>query len=100
MFYASKYVCRLDTDAVESSGRFWGLHNTKEIPWAKAVKVPLDGQQAVRIMRIARRIVGVPVWQGGLKKRCTKLGVWLRYSCSSETKTAGQPCLSFLRILF
>ena len=57
MFYASKYVCKLDTDAAESSGRFWGLHNVKEIPWAKAVKVPLDGPQAVRMMRIARRYI-------------------------------------------
>jgi len=31
MFYASKYICKLDTDAAESSGRFWGLHNVKEI---------------------------------------------------------------------
>jgi len=41
MYYASKYVCKLDTDAAESSGRFWGLHNVKEIPWAEAVEVPL-----------------------------------------------------------
>jgi len=57
MFYASKYVCKLDTDAAESSGRFWGLHNVKEIPWAEAVEVPLDSQQAVRVMRIARRYI-------------------------------------------
>ena len=57
MFYASKYVCKLDTDVAESLGRFWGLHNVKEIPWAEAVEVPLDSREAMRVMRIARRYI-------------------------------------------
>ena len=57
MFYASKYVCKLDTGAAESSGRFWGIHNAPAIPWAEAVSIPVDRQQAVRLMRVARRYI-------------------------------------------
>lgn len=57
MYYASKYISKLDTDAVGNAGRFWGLHNVSEIPWAEAVQVPLDAQQAVRVMRVARRYI-------------------------------------------
>ena len=57
MYYASKYVCKLDTEATESSGRFWGIHNVPGIPWAEAVTRPVDRQQAVQVMRIARRYI-------------------------------------------
>ena len=57
MFYASKYVCKLDTEAAESAGRFWGIHNAPCIPWAEAITVPLDRAQAVRVMRAARRYI-------------------------------------------
>jgi len=60
MFYASKYVCKLDTEAAESAGRFWGIHNGPCIPWAEAVTVPLNREQAVRIMRVARHYI----WTG------------------------------------
>ena len=49
------YVGKLDTDAVESAGRFWGIHNAARIPWAEAVTLPLDRYQASRLIRIARR---------------------------------------------
>ena len=57
MFYASKYVAKLDTEAVGNAGKFWGMHNLKAIPWAEVVKMPVDQKQAVRVMRIARRYI-------------------------------------------
>jgi hypothetical protein len=57
MYYASKYVCKLDTEAVGNSGRFWGMHNIGAIPWANVVKLPMDSRQAVRVMRVARRYI-------------------------------------------
>lgn len=57
MFYASKYVGKLDTEAVGNAGRFWGIHNAKAMPWAEAVRVPLNAQQAARLMRVARRYI-------------------------------------------
>ncbi len=57
MFYASKYVGKLDTEAVGNAGRFWGLHNVRAIPWAEVVKMPMDQKQAVRVMRVARRYI-------------------------------------------
>ena len=57
MFYASKYVCKLDTEAIGNAGRFWGVHNVQEIPWAEVVNVPMDARQAVRVMRVARRYI-------------------------------------------
>ncbi len=57
MFYASKYVCKLDTESTEGCGRFWGIHNREEIPWAKVERVPLNGKQALQLMRIARRYI-------------------------------------------
>ena len=60
MFYASKYVCKLDTEAIGNAGRFWGVHNVQAIPWAEVVNVPMDRRQAVRVMRVARRYI----WAG------------------------------------
>jgi hypothetical protein len=57
MFYASKYISKLDTEAVGNAGRFWGMHNAAAIPWADVANVPLDQQQALRVMRIARRYI-------------------------------------------
>jgi hypothetical protein len=57
MFYASKYVGKLDTEAVGNAGRFWGLHNVRAMPWAEVVKIPMDRKQAVRVMRVARRYI-------------------------------------------
>ena len=57
MFYASKYVAKLDTEAVGNAGRFWGMHNLKGIPWAEVIKMPMDQKQAVRLMRVARRYI-------------------------------------------
>lgn len=57
MYYASKYVCKLDTESAEGSGRFWGIHNRTEIPWAEVDRVAVDEKQALRLMRIARRYI-------------------------------------------
>ena len=57
MFYASKYVCKLDTESAEGCGRFWGIHNSGEIPWAEVERVPVDEKQALRLKRIARRYI-------------------------------------------
>jgi hypothetical protein len=57
MFYASKYVAKLDTEAIGNAGRFWGMHNLKAIPWAEVVKIPMDQKQVVRVMRVARRYI-------------------------------------------
>ncbi len=57
MYYASKYVSKLDTEAVGNSGRFWGIHNVKAIPWAELVNVPMGQKEAVRLMRVARRYI-------------------------------------------
>jgi len=57
MYYASKYVCKLDTESADGCGRFWGIHNRTEIPWAEIERVPVDGKQALRLMRIARRYI-------------------------------------------
>jgi hypothetical protein len=57
MFYASKYLSKLDTEAVGNAGRFWGMHNVKAVPWAEVVNVPVDQRQAVRVMRVGRRYI-------------------------------------------
>ena len=57
MYYASKYVCKLDTESAEGAGRFWGIHNRSVIPWAEVVQVPVDEKQAIRLKRVARRYI-------------------------------------------
>jgi hypothetical protein len=57
IFYASKYACKLDTEAVGNAGRFWSVHNVEAIPWAQVVKFAVAGHQAVRVMRVARRYI-------------------------------------------
>jgi hypothetical protein len=57
MYYASKYVCKLDTESAEGAGRFWGIHNRTEIPWAEVVRVPVNEAQAVRLKRVAQRYI-------------------------------------------
>jgi len=89
MYYASKYVCKLDTESAESSGRFWGMHNCAEIPWADVECVPVDEKQALQLKRIARRYIWTQQrqrehpkkirWRGGcgMSFFCDA-GVWLQ----------------------
>jgi len=57
MYYASKYICKVDSDAAGPSGRWWGMHNRGLIPWADMVELPLDSPQAYQLMRVARHYV-------------------------------------------
>lgn len=57
MYYASKYVCKSDTEGVEDQGRFWGIFNRESIPWSQVVDMPVTDEQAARLVRVARRYV-------------------------------------------
>lgn len=59
-WYASKYVAKIDTEQVPGVGRFWGLFNAAQLPWAEIVSVEFTRDQAVRLLRIARRYVNRP----------------------------------------
>ena len=76
MFYAAKYVGKLDTEAVGNAGRFWGIHNRSKIPWAEVVRVPIKGVEAVRVMRIARQYI----WAGQRQREHPHKSHW-RVNC-------------------
>ncbi len=76
MFYAAKYVGKLDTEAVGNAGRFWGIHNRTKIPWAEVVRVPIKGVEAVRVMRIARQYI----WAGQRQREHPHKSHW-RVNC-------------------
>jgi hypothetical protein len=76
MFYASKYVGKLDAETVGNAGRFWGLHNLKAIPWAEVVKMPVDQKQAFRVVRVGRRYI----WAGQRQRKHPRKARW-RSNC-------------------
>lgn len=56
MFYAAKYISKIDSDAVGNAGRFWGVHNVTAVPWPKRS----------RSAWIGSRPCGSCAWRDGL----------------------------------
>lgn len=95
MFYASKYVGKLDTEAVGNAGRFWGVHNVGAIPWGEIVDAPVNGAQAVRLMRIARRYI----WTQQRQRKHPRKIRWrancgMKFFCDASWWLQRLPCLT------
>ncbi len=100
MYYASKYVCKLDTEAVGNAGRFWGVHNVQAVPWAEVVNVPMNGGQAVRVMRVARRYI----WAGQRTRPHPREIHWradygMTFFCEASWRLQRRPRLAGVRSL-
>lgn len=95
MYYASKYVCKLDTESAEGAGRFWGIHNRTEIPWAEVVRVPVDEQQAVRLKRVAQRYIWAQQRQRERpKKHRWRGGCGMSFFCDASAWLKQLPALA------
>lgn len=58
MSYCSKYVAKVDEAAdTPASGRCWGIHNRRCIPWAEFLQLDVPLDVAYRIRRVARRYI-------------------------------------------
>lgn len=57
MWYASKYVAKIDQEQAGQVGRWWGCVNPLKIPWAELQSVELSHSETVRVLRCARRFV-------------------------------------------
>jgi hypothetical protein len=58
--YVSKYMCKDDeaeASAGEGLGRFWGVINSKVIPWAEAVEVELSWREVNQLFRAMKRFM-------------------------------------------
>jgi hypothetical protein len=86
MYYASKYVCKADTEAVGNAGRFWGIHNVKFIPWASLEVQCLSGPQAIRFMRVAKRYIRACQRQRGHRKKIRwRRGCGMTFFCDATS---------------
>jgi len=69
MYYASKYICKVDSDEAGPVGRWWGMHNRGEIPWAEIELQELESPTAYRIMRVARHYINAQLKARNSKRR-------------------------------
>ena len=84
MFYASKYVCKVDGESVPGVGRYWGVFNAQSIPWAVPVLNSLTWRQAVRVMRAARRYVAASM-RGSRRRVRWRSGAGMTFFCDAST---------------
>lgn len=59
MAYASKYLGKLGSVPSDAPGRFWGVMAGECIPWAQMIETALSDRQAVKLLRILRRLMGI-----------------------------------------
>lgn len=57
MAYASKYLGKLESVPSDEPGRFWGIFNADMIPWAEMRKIALTDREAVKLLRLLRRLM-------------------------------------------
>lgn len=53
--YVSKYIAKLDKFPDDWTGRVWGIVGRNNMPWAAIVTIALDGQTAIRLVRLGRK---------------------------------------------
>lgn len=83
MYYASKYVCKSDSESIDGQGRFWGIFNRTKIPWSEVVDLSLDGDEARRLVRIARHYVDAQMRSQGKSRRLKiRRGCGLTFFCT------------------
>lgn len=82
-FYVSKYIAKVDEEAVLMSeyciGRWWGIKGRRSIPWGERVVFTCTRSQAAQLMRCARRYVKAVT---GKKYRfsCAAMNVFIKNS--------------------
>lgn len=59
MWYASKYIAKADGSTKQVQGRNWGVVNRSKMPWAVLVVMSVSNDVAVRVVRLARKMMGM-----------------------------------------
>jgi hypothetical protein len=53
--YVSKYIAKENKFDAKGWGRWWGFIRRSKLPWAVSYKILLSNQQAVQLLRLAKR---------------------------------------------
>lgn len=59
MRYVGKYIAKVDTFPPLWTGRAWGIVGRERMPWARVFKLPLSNAVAQRLVRVARKMMGM-----------------------------------------
>jgi len=58
MRYVGKYIAKEDDYPADWQGRAWGIVGRSNLPWAVEVIIDLTQDQSVKLVRLARRMIG------------------------------------------
>ncbi len=58
MRYVGKYIAKEQRYPVDWQGRVWGVVGRKRLPWAVEVVIDLTREEAIKLTRLARRMIG------------------------------------------
>lgn len=59
MFYAAKYLAKVNFAHPGDVGRWWGIIGRKNMPWSAVVVISLTDLQATKAIRVGRKMIGL-----------------------------------------
>lgn len=83
--YVTKYVSKSGAQkaVTEPWGRWWWIHNSAAVPWARLRIHRFDDRTAVGLMRMARKLYGLKPWAYPTRTFLSDTGDWERLLVAS-----------------